>query len=161
MPLMYKPVQNVVESASGNKEYSITLVKFNEVITTKKVAEKLALLSALSPGDVYNLLCNLGYVVGDLMLEGHTVNLENFGRFTIKAIARGNSVPTPEEVNPRMIKNLRVQFTPSGTREANGNITRSMLSGVRFERYGSQSEMFDYGQNNDGDGDDYEQDPNA
>ncbi|NDV60150.1 HU family DNA-binding protein [Bacteroides sp. 519] len=138
MPLLYRPIQNSIESQDGKKKWRPTLVKFNKVITTQKIAQEIADLSAQSPGDVYNLLQNLATVMKRYLLNSFSVNLEGLGTFTIIAKSNGNGVDTAEEVKPTQIKNLRVQFTPTRTRSANGTMTRSMTDGVTFELYGSQ-----------------------
>lgn len=139
MPLLYKPIQNTIESKDGKKKWRPTLVKFNKVITTKEVANDLADLSAQSPGDSYNLVRNLGIVLKRYLLNSFSVNLEGLGTFTIVAKSKGNGVDTPEDVKPNQINSLRVQFTPTATRNPNGTLTRNLTEGVTFELYGSQS----------------------
>lgn len=164
MPLLYKPVQNSLESRDGTRKWRPTLVKFNKVVTTKEVAQELAELSAQSPGDCYNLVRNLATVLKRHLLNSFSVNLDGLGTFTVVAKSRGNSVDTPEEVKPNQINNLRIQFTPTATRMPNGTLTRSLTEGVTFELYGSQSDVSHITGGNNGnndDDDDYEQDPNA
>ena len=141
MSLLYKPVQNTVESKDGKKKWRPTLVKFNRVVDTRQVSQRLADLSAQSPGDVYNLLCNLGKVLGEYMQHSNSVHLENLGTFTLVAKTRGNGVDSAEKVSPYQINSLRVQFTPESTRNPGEGTTRAMLTGIRYERYGSQSAL--------------------
>ncbi len=169
MPLLYKPVQNSIESKDGKKKWRPTLVKFNKVITTQEVAQDLADLSAQSPGDCYNLVRNLGVVLKRYLLNSFSVNLDGLGTFTVIAKSRGNGVDTADDVKPTQINNLRIQFTPTATRMPNGTLTRSLTEGVTFELYGSQSSVghIGSGSNNSGDddggGDDggFTPDPNA
>lgn len=156
MPLLYKPIQNSLESKDGKRKWRPTLVKFNKVITTKEIAQELADLSAQSPGDAYNLFKNLAPVMKRYLLNSFSVNIEGLGTFTMVAKSQGNGVDTSDEVKPNQIKSLRVQFTPTATRSANGTMTRSMTEGVTFELYGSQSAFTSSssGGNDNGGGDD-------
>lgn len=152
MPLLYRPIQNNIESQDGIKKWRPTLVKFNKVITTKEISQELADLSAQSPGDVYNLFKNLAPVMKRYLLNSFSINLEGLGTFTMVAKSKGNGVDSPEEVKASHINGLRVQFSPTRTKSANGTMTRSMTEGVTFELYGSQSSYGLSSGNNNNDG---------
>lgn len=141
MPLLFKPVQNTIKSGNGKKKFRLALVKFKRRKTTRDVSKKLAAISAQSEGDIYNILINLGIVLGDYLMDSNSVYLENLGTFTLIAKTTGNSVDTPEEVSPKQVKSLRVQFTPAATRNGGSGLTRAMLDGIRYERYGSQADL--------------------
>lgn len=167
MPLLFKPIQDPIKSKDGKKKWRPTLVRFNHVITTKEVSEKLAEMSSLTPGDTYNMLRNLTTVLNNYLLNSFSVNLEGFGRFSVIAKSRGNGVDSPDDVKPSQITNLRVQFSPTATRTPGGGLTRALFNGVKYERYGSQSNLSttennddDSAGGDDGGGDDW-QDPDA
>ena len=56
-------------------------VTIGKPVQTKEVANRLADLSALSPGDCYSMLGNLGKVLGEFMNAGRTVKLDGVGTF--------------------------------------------------------------------------------
>lgn len=108
-------------------------VTIGKPVTTKEVANRLADLSALSPGDCYSMLGNLGKVLGEYMNSGRTVKLEGVGTFYYTANARGQGVDSPEEVSAKQITGTRVRFIPEVARSVKGQVTtRSLVSSHVF-----------------------------
>lgn len=104
-------------------------VTIGKPVTTKEVANRLADLSALSPGDCYSMLGNLGKVLGEYMNSGRTVKLDGVGTFYYTANTTGQGVDTPEEVSAKQIKGTRVRFIPEVARSVGGQVsTRSLIS---------------------------------
>jgi len=135
MPVLFKATQNTVKSADGTKKWRPALVKWRKVITTQQISEKIAEKSSLTPGDVHNVIRNMSAVMKDYLMNSFTVNLEGLGTFTLSANVRGNSVDDPDDVNYRQINNLRIRFTPSGNRDQGQGTTRSMYTGISYERW--------------------------
>ena len=104
-------------------------VTIGKPVTTKEVAERLADLSALSPGDCYSLLGNLGKVLGEYMNSGRTVKLEGVGTFYYTPNAKGQGVDTPEEVSAKQITGTRVRFIPEVARSVKSQVTTRALVG--------------------------------
>lgn len=102
-------------------------VTIGKPVTTKEVANRLADLSALSPGDCYSMLGNLGKVLGEYMNSGRTVKLEGVGTFYYTANARGQGVDSPEEVSAKQITGTRVRFIPEVARSVKGQVTTRSL----------------------------------
>ena len=59
-----------------NGKWYPQVVIIGKPVQTNEVANRLADLSALSPGDCFSMLKNLGKVLGDFMNSGRTVKLE-------------------------------------------------------------------------------------
>lgn len=109
---------------------SITIGK---AVTTKEVANRLADLSALSPGDCYSMLGNLGKVLGEFMNSGRPVKLDGVGTFYYTANTAGQGVDTEEEVSAKQIIGTRVRFIPETTRGSSNQVTtRSLVSENTF-----------------------------
>ena len=108
-------------------------VTIGKPVTTKEVANRLADLSALSPGDCYSLLGNLGKVLGEYMNSGRTVKLDGVGTFYYTPNAQGQGVDTADEVSAKQIIGTRVRFIPETTRGVKNQVTtRSLVSSDVF-----------------------------
>ena len=70
----YRKVQKKI-----NGKWYPQSITIGKAVTTKEVANRLADLSALSPGDCYSMLGNLGKVLGEFMNSGRTVKLDGVG----------------------------------------------------------------------------------
>ena len=103
-------------------------VTIGKPVQTKEVANRLADLSALSPGDCYSMLGNLGKVLGEFMNAGRTVKLDGVGTFYYTPNTQGQGVDTPEEVSAKQIIGTRVRFIPEVARSVSGQVsTRSLV----------------------------------
>ena len=99
-------------------------------VQTKEVANRLADLSALSPGDCYSMLGNLGKVLGEFMNSGRTVKLDGVGTFYYTPNTQGQGVDT---VSAKQIIGTRVRFIPEVARSVGGQVsTRSLVSENTF-----------------------------
>ena len=122
-------------------------VTIGKPVQTKEVANRLADLSALSPGDCYSMLGNLGkvlgefmnsgrtvkLVLGEFMNSGRTVKLDGVGTFYYTPNTQGQGVDTPEEVSAKQIIGTRVRFIPEVARSVGGQVsTRSLVSENTF-----------------------------
>ncbi len=135
MPLFYKSRQSTFESKDKKKKWFPRLVKVGKMVETEVLAQQIAFSSSLTPGDVQNVLANLTEVMRQHLMNSRSVRLAGLGSFTVIAKAGGNGVDTAEEVNPNQINTLRIQFTPSYTRNTIEGTTRAMFSGISFEKW--------------------------
>ena len=135
MTLLYKPVQSNMASEDGEKKWYPHLVKLEHVKKTQDIAEEIAQMSSTSIGDVHSIIRNMMICMRRHLLNSHSVQLEGLGTFTVKAESGGNGVSTPEEVSPKQINYLKVQFTPSYKRLGGGiGKVCPMLEGAEFEK---------------------------
>lgn len=108
-------------------------VTIGKPVQTKEVANRLADLSALSPGDCYSMLGNLGKVLGEFMNSGRTVKLDGVGTFYYTPDTSGQGVDTAEKVSAKQIKGTRVRFIPEMARGSSSQVTaRSLVSENTF-----------------------------
>ena len=116
-----------------NGKWYPQVVIIGKPVQTKEVATRLADLSALSPGDCYSMLGNLGKVLGEFMNSGRTVKLDGVGTFYYTPDTSGQGVDTEEEVSAKQIKGTRVRFIPETTRGSSNQVTtRSLVSENTF-----------------------------
>jgi len=80
-------------------------------ISQKNISNDIVALSSLSRGDVSNVIDNLLDTVPKYLLMGKSVNLGDLGTFRLSFSSTG--VEKPEEFNTKLIKGLKVIFTPS------------------------------------------------
>jgi predicted histone-like DNA-binding protein len=90
----------------------------------KEIAKEIEGRSALSLGDVRNVLSNLMEVLPVFLKLGLSVNLEGFGTFRVSVASEGTT--TPEELNVRHVKGFKLLFLPSV------DLKRS-LDGITFD----------------------------
>ena len=102
-------------------------VTVGEPVTTDEVAQLLADLSAVSPGDTFSVLKNLARAMSIYMSSGRTVKLDGVGTFYYSAKANGQGVDTPEEVNANQIVGVRVRFIPEMDCNSQGAVSRALV----------------------------------
>ncbi|KAA6326125.1 hypothetical protein EZS27_024739, partial [termite gut metagenome] len=85
-------------------------------------------------GDVHNAIRNLVEVMKQELLDSHSVRLDGLGTFTVISRARGKGVSSFDSVNHTQIAQLWVRFTPVSTYNHIDGTTRSIFTGVEFER---------------------------
>lgn len=81
--------------------------------TLRGLSNEIAARSSLTAGDVQDVLENFVDTLPMFLKMGQSVQLGDFG--TMRLSLSSGGAPTPEEFNARMIKNVRVIFTPSVT----------------------------------------------
>lgn len=80
-------------------------------IGLQAIAKEIEGRSALSLGDVQSVLSNLAEVLPAFLKLGQSVNLEGFGSFRVSVSSEGTT--TPEELNARHVKGVKLVFLPS------------------------------------------------
>ena len=108
--------------------------------TTRDVAKRIADLSTASPGDVQLVLACLPTVMAQFMAEGRPVHIDGLGSFYFKLSCAGRGVDTPEEVDRKQIKAIRVQFLPERIGKGK-NRRRPLTEGVELVDWDDLTEM--------------------
>jgi predicted histone-like DNA-binding protein len=80
-------------------------------ITINELSSRIERNSSLSQGDILNVLSNFLDELPEYLKDGKSVRLGDFGTFRCSFSSEG--ADTPEQVNPNLIKTVRVIFTPS------------------------------------------------
>ena len=108
--------------------------------TTKDLAKEIAHISTASPGDVQLVLTCLPQVMAKFMAESRPVHIDGLGSFFFKLSCAGRGVDSPEEVNRKQIKSVRIQFLPE--RQGKGKFVRRPLTeGISLVEWGNAQEM--------------------
>jgi len=109
--MKYKLVQkaNPLEPDTERKWYAspVKAGTINNYQLSKGIASK----SFLARGAVINVIENIVDEIPRYLIEGYSVNLNNFGTLRLSLSSEG--VENPGEFTPDNIKNMRVVFTPS------------------------------------------------
>ncbi|MEA4917724.1 HU family DNA-binding protein [Proteiniphilum sp.] len=109
--MKYKLIQkaNPLEPDTERKWYAspVKAGTINNYQLSKGIAGK----SFLARGAVINVIENMVDEIPRYLIEGYSVNLNNFGTLRLSLSSEG--VENPEEFTPENIKNMKVVFTPS------------------------------------------------
>ncbi|MCD7899880.1 MAG: HU family DNA-binding protein [Bacteroides sp.] len=132
MPLLYKAYRSSLKNKEGKHLHYPRLVKTGKIVTTQKLGELIADKSAVTPGDVHNVVRNLTSVMREQLLNGRSVRLDGLGTFTLVIHANGKGVENAEDVSSNQITRLECRFTPEYTRSAGNQTTRALLEGVEY-----------------------------
>ena len=123
--MKYKLQQRInPQNPQGPKKYYAAPVNDGRV-TKKEIAADIVKLSAMSRGDVSNVIESLIDTVPGYLLMNKSVGLDDLGTLRLSFSSEG--VDTPEEFHVSMIKGLRVIFTPSSEFKA-------ALTKIHYER---------------------------
>lgn len=112
--------------------------------TLNHMAADIAFTTAMSQGDVLNVLRMAAILMGRYMSEGDSVSMGDFGKFQFHISSHG--ADTRDEFNQSLIKKVRVQFRPGiFIRESLKNLTfeqtlsvKSRMLAEKLEREGKQ-----------------------
>ena len=109
--MKYRLIQkaNPLEPEKTRKWYAspVKAGTINNYQLTKSISSK----SALTRGNVMNVIENLVDEIPRYLTEGYSVNLNNFGTLRLSLSSEG--VSEPQKFTAENIKNMRVVFTPS------------------------------------------------
>lgn len=94
-------------------------------IDLKRLAEKIAYQSTLTPGDCYNVLSALEKNVIEELSDGRIVRLGDLGTFRLSISSEGSD--TLEDTHSGMVKKARILFRP-----AEG--LRNMLKNLNYRK---------------------------
>ena len=133
MPVLYSVRQSTIANKEGKKLFH-PQVKTTGTVTLDTLAEEVAELSSLSPGDVKNGVDNLISVMTRHMQSGESVMLGDLGSFYFVMKSIGKGFETAEEVNANSCR-LKVMFRPASTRNSDRTVaTRTLVTGVTFKK---------------------------
>ena len=122
--MKYKLVQkaNPLEPDTERKWYAspVKAGTINNYQLSKGIASK----SFLARGAVINVIENMVDEIPRYLIEGYSVNLNNFGTLRLSLSSEG--VENPNDFTAANIKNMRVVFTPSPE-------LKKTLQGIHFE----------------------------
>ena len=167
MAVIYKARQAVIANKEGKKLYH-PMVVLTGSVKLEQIANDLAEMSSLSPGDTYNVVKNLPGVIQRYLANGNSVFLDGLGSFATTLNNSGNGVEKAEDVTANGAR-LKIVFRPSTKKNIDGTVsTRALSNGYSFVRMdgvaadgtlGDEDEKPTTGGGTSGDGGDDELDP--
>jgi len=109
--MKYKLIQkpNPLEPEADRKWYASPIKA--GTINNYQLSKQIAGHSSITRGDVVNVIENIIDEIPKYLMEGYSVNLENFGTMRLSFSSEG--VDTPEKFTSDHIKGVRVVFTLS------------------------------------------------
>lgn len=117
-------------NATQTPLYYPHLIQTGKNVTLYDLAYNMKEKSSLSVGDIRSVLSNFIECMRDTLYSGQSVNIENFGIFSLGASCKG--VAEKKECTAAMIKKVRINFRPSTTVKPDVNATRA---GERMDFY--------------------------
>lgn len=133
MPIIYKARQSTMANKEGKKLFHPAVVPTGTV-DLEKLANEVAQLSSLSPGDVFNTCKNLVTVMTQHLQSSETVQIDGLGNFSFTMRSKGKGFETSDEVTANNSK-AYVLFRPAMKRNLDGTVsTRSLITGCSFVR---------------------------
>lgn len=107
----------------GMVKYHPQLVTQGQSVGLYKLAHTMKEKSSLSLGDIQSVLTNFVEAMRAALFDGKSVNIHNFGVFSLSATTRG--VETKEECTMKNIKAVHINFRPSSSVRPNLAATRA------------------------------------
>ena len=133
MAVIYKARKASIANKEGKKLYHPMIVLTGSV-KLEQIANDLAELSSLSPGDTYNVVKNLPGVIQRYLANGNSVFLDGLGSFAPALNNSGNGVEKAEDVTANGAR-LKIIFRPSAKKNIDGTVsTRALSNGYNFVR---------------------------
>ena len=152
-------------------KYYPQVITWGKPATLNTLAYKMSYSSSLTLGDIKSVLINLVTTLRSELFAGHSVNIENFGVFSLSATTEGTE--KREDCQANKIKSLRIVFRASSSVRPNLTSTRaedhidfvdldSRLEELGNNAGGENDDADDSGNNqseNDGTGEDTTENP--
>ncbi len=133
MSIRYMKTKKRITAGYSPGEKYLAKIIYGETVSLEKLSEYVAEASAMTEGDIYNVLVQSQNVMIRLLTDGVPVDLGRFGRYYPKFKAK--SVETYEEVTNETISKFSVRFLPSV-------YFRKKLKDVKFEFHEVQPKSY-------------------
>lgn len=108
---------------NGSGKYYPQLITWGKPATLDTIAKQMKEKSSLTLGDIKSVLTNFVEVMRSELYNGHAVNVENFGVFSLSATTVGTDVK--KECLPENIRMVRINFRASSSVRPNLAATRA------------------------------------
>lgn len=121
----------------GKTVYSVRPYSYG-TLTTKDIANQIAMESTATPADVMAVLDRYTYYVKENLKKGYDIELLGFGKLYIRFIT-GKAVEDVNKANAKLVKSLVPAFRPSFTKLQNGSRIYNLLPGsIELVKYGEE-----------------------
>jgi predicted histone-like DNA-binding protein len=130
---------------SGAKLFYPVVMRANNTVTLEKMVDAMKDTSSLSKGDIQSVITNFVEATVKHLYDGHTVNIANFGVFTVAIRAQGAA--TRADCKESNITAVKIRFRPSNSIKPNLTATRGPQ---KVEFFDMERENNLYPQENEG-----------
>lgn len=107
---------------AGEGKYYPQLITWGKPATLEGIAVQMKVQSSLTFGDIKSVITNFVEVMRSELYNGHAVNIENFGVFSLSATTIGT--PDKKKCLPENIRSVHINFRPSSSVRPNMASTR-------------------------------------
>lgn len=104
-------------------KYYPQLVTLGQNADLDSIAYKMKEASSLSVGDIQSVLSNFVEAMRSALYNGQSVNIRNFGVFSLSARTKGSD--TEKECTAKNIVSMKINFRPSTSVRPNPTATRA------------------------------------
>lgn len=127
MAVSYKVVSKRPGGIAGDRPPKyFPMVTGRSLMKTRGLAEEISRRTSFSKADVIGMIETLVQMVPELLQDGHSVQLEGFGTFSLHVSGKGKE--HPDKVTKRDITEVRMAFLPS--KEIKNQLSRTVFKKV-------------------------------
>ena len=121
----------------GKTVYSVRPYSYG-TLTTKDIANQIAMESTATPADVMAVLDRYTYYVKENLKKGYDIELFGFGKLYLRFLT-SKAVETEKEANAKLVKSILPAFRPSFTKLQNGTRLYNLIpDSIELVKYGEE-----------------------
>lgn len=121
----------------GKTVYSVRPYSYG-TLTTKDIANQIAMESTATPADVMAVLDRYTYYVKENLKKGYDIELFGFGKLYLRFLT-GKAVETEKEGNAKLVKSILPAFRPSYYLLKNGSRVYNLIpDSIELVKYGEE-----------------------
>jgi len=135
MPVPYKLYKNTREGSKTQGKWYARATHYS-ILDTDKLASQIESATTLTKPDIVACIAAFLQYIRDGLRAGQRVKLDKFGSFKV-GMATTPADSAKEFSATTNVKSVHVIFQPAVEVSADGKRTKSLLSGVKVEEYGS------------------------
>lgn len=158
MAVPFKKIKRKDPRGINEDKYYPQLVTLGQSTDLDNIAYTMKEMSSLSLGDIQSVLTNFVEAMRAALYNGQSVNIKNFGVFSLGA--RTSGADTEKDCTAKNIRSVRINFRASTSIKPSISATRAG-DRIEFLDIKAALEGQTEGEDKEEDDDDYEQDPNA
>lgn len=121
----------------GKTVYSVRPYSYG-TLTTKDIANQIAMESTATPADVMAVLDRYTYYVKENLKKGYDIELFGFGKLYLRFLT-GKAVEAEKEANAKLVKSILPAFRPSYYLLKNGSRVYNLIpDSIELVKYGEE-----------------------
>ena len=121
----------------GKTVYSVRPYSYG-TLTTKDIANQIAMESTATPADVMAVLDRYTYYVKENLKKGYDIELFGFGKLYLRFLT-SKAVETEKEANAKLVKSILPAFRPSYYLLKNGSRVYNLIpDSIELVKYGEE-----------------------